>query len=222
MFRNIEEFAKDAGEWGIASWVTALAMFAIAVWEHIHDKPVSAFILVCVTVPLFWIGSYFAWSKKKQALENERSSHDGPEISLSWPTTRPANTRAALFVENTGSVDAYEIKVSDIGINKTHCAARFHVIPKCPKNSRILLAFELVGDGVPQNHMDDLEMVVYASQSNKTDEHGELIVDFPITVTFEEYGGARYETHFRVVADPFLSKVNIHRVSRRRIPSAEN
>lgn len=217
MFKGIGEFVRDAGEWGAASWVTAGALFAIALWEHLQDKSVAAFMFLCLTVPFFWAGGFVAWIKKKRAFETDRSLHGGPEVSLSWPTIRPASTKPTLFLENTGPIDAYEVKVSDIGINRTHCAARFSVVPKCPTNSRIQLDFVLCGDGVPPNHQDELEMVVYASQSDMKYENGVPIVDFPITVAFEEYGGAKYEAAFRFKADPYLQTVNIHRVSRKRI-----
>ncbi|MFZ0815852.1 MAG: hypothetical protein WAM78_10050 [Candidatus Sulfotelmatobacter sp.] len=218
MFGKAREFVKDAGEWGIASWAAALATFAIGIWEHTHDKPVSAFILICATVPLFWIGGYIAWTKKTRAFENERLLHGGPEISFGWGAIPPLNTRKTLFIENSGNIDAYELKVDDIGLNRTACAARFQVIPKCPRNSREALQFELVGNSVPPNHKNEIEMVVYASGNDfSKDEKGRDLVDFPIRVIFEEYGGARYEANFQFLADPYLEKVNIHRVSRKRI-----
>lgn len=217
MFKNVREFVIDAGTWGLASVAASAVSFGISIWEHFHDKPISSLVFVCLTALLFGVGCYRAWLRKNQEFECEKSSHGGPEISLSWPTIRPANTKPALFLENTGPIDAYEVKVNDIGINKSHSAARFPIVPKCSTNSCTRLDFVLCGDGVPPSHKDDLEMVVYASQSNVKDEDGILVVDFPITVTFEEYGGAKYQTDFRFLADPYLAKVNIHRVSRRRI-----
>ncbi|MGH9511474.1 MAG: hypothetical protein ACRD2U_05000 [Terriglobales bacterium] len=218
MFKTIKEFVVDAGGWGTASVLAAAVSFGISIWDHFHDKPVSSLVFVCLTVPLFWTGSYIAWIKKKQELENEKSLHDGPEISFSWPTIRPANTKRTLFLENTGPIDAYEVKISDFGLNRAHCAAQFPVISKCSKNSREALNFELIGDSVPPNRRDEIDMVVYASGSDfSKDDKGRDVVDFPITATFEEYGGAKYEANFRFLADPYLEKVNIHRVSRKRI-----
>ena len=218
MFRNVKEFVKDAGEWGITSWAAGLAAFGIGIREHVQEKPVPALILVCLTVPLFWIGGYVAWVKKKHAFEREQSLHGGPEISFAWGAIQPLNTRKTLFIENGSNTDAYEVKVDDIGLNKVACAARFPVIPKCPKMSRQALDFELVGNSVPPNHKEDIEMVVYASGGGfPKDEKGSDVVEFPITVEFEGYGGARYQASFRFLADTYLQKVNIHRVDRKRI-----
>ena len=81
------------------------------------------------------------------------------------------------------------------------------------------MSFGLYGDKVPHSHKDDLEMVVYASDlpEFQKDSAGNNVVEFPIGVTFEEYGGARYEANFRFVADDYLSKVSIHRVNRQRV-----
>jgi hypothetical protein len=218
MFKDAKEFVRDAAEWGMASWLAALVSFGIGIWEHFHGTPVSALILICLAVPLFWIGSYIAWAKKKRKLEHEQSLHGGPEISLSWDAVPPLNTRKTLFLENSGTIDAYQVKINDIGLNQTHCGARFPLIPKCQKGSRSAPSFELFGDGVPEYEKNNLEMIVYASQSDfQKDASGNPITEFPIMVTFEEYGCARYEAKFLFVADPDLSKVNIHRVSRQRI-----
>jgi hypothetical protein len=151
-------------------------------------------------------------------LTHEQLLHGGPEISFAWGAIPPLNTRKGLFVENSGAVDAYEVRVADIGLNKAACAARFAVVPKCPKGSRELLRFYLIGSSVPPTHKDDIEMVVYASGSDfSKDENGRDVVDFPVSVTFEDYGGARYEATFRFLADPYLSDVKIRRVSRKRV-----
>ena len=111
LFNNLKEFVIDAGGWGIASLLAAAVSFGISVWDHLHDKPVSSLVFVCVTVPLFWMGSYIAWAKKRRQLEDEKSLHGGPEISLSWAAVPPLNTRKTLCVENSGTLDAYEVKV---------------------------------------------------------------------------------------------------------------
>jgi hypothetical protein len=219
MIKNVSEFVLDAAGWGLASVLAALASFGVGIWEHIHDKTVPSYVFLCLSVPLFWAGSYIAWTKKKQALDDEMSLHGGPEISFSWGAAPPLNTRKALFIENSGTVDAYEVRVGDIGLDKAHCGARFRSIAKCSRGSVHQLSFELYGDTVlPQRERDNLEMVVYASQSDfQVDNAGNTVVEFPITVTFEEYGGARYEANFRFVADDHLSRVSIHRINRQRV-----
>jgi hypothetical protein len=53
-----------------------------------------------------------------------------------------------------------------------------------------------------------LRWLFYASGLSEfpKDSAGNDVVDFPIAVTFEEYGGARYEASFRFVADTYLQK----------------
>jgi cbb3-type cytochrome oxidase subunit 3 len=104
----------------------------------------------------------------KKELESEIARHGGPEISFSWGNRilQGTSTNKTLFIENTGEIDAYDVRISDVGINKQHCGARFPVIPKFQKDSRTELHFELFGDSVPESHRDEFEMVVYASKSN--------------------------------------------------------
>ncbi len=86
MIKNIKEFVVDAAGWGVTSMLAALVSLGIAVWEHSHDKPVSSFLFVCLSVPLFWIGSYVAWAKKKRALETETDkSEAAPDIHVELP-----------------------------------------------------------------------------------------------------------------------------------------
>lgn len=218
MLKKAKEFIKDAGGWGLTSCSAAAILFCLAIWEHAHNKPVPTLVFFCLTVPLFWIGSFIAWLKKNEAFEIETALHGGPEISLSWAAVPPLNRQKTLFLENSGPIDAYEVKIGDIGLDKTHCRAQFPVIPKCPKGSVTPAAFQLYGDQVPQHEKNNLEMVVYASQSDfRYDAEGRPVVEFPITVAFQEYGGARFAARFLLVADTDMSKVNIHRVSRERI-----
>jgi hypothetical protein len=66
---RLKGFLSDAGGWGLTSVLAAFLFFGIAIWEHTHDKPITAFTLLALSVPLFWIGAYVAWHKKAVALE---------------------------------------------------------------------------------------------------------------------------------------------------------
>ena len=165
-----------------------------------------------------WESENARYETAKEELEQEKSLHGGPEISFGWGALPPLNTRKTLFIENSGPSDAYEVKVSNIGLDKGACAAQFPIIPKCPRGSRKALKFELVGNSVPHSHKDEIEMIVYASGTDfSKDDKGNDVVDFPIAVAYQEYGGARYEADFRLLADTYLQEVNIHRVTRRRV-----
>jgi hypothetical protein len=156
----------------------------------------------------------------RRDLQVEIARHGGPEVSLVWGYRKYSLSDAnrTLFIQNGGDIDAYDVRVGDVGINTQHCGARFDVVPKLTRGTTEELKFELFGDSVPDNHKDELQMVVYASQSGlEKDERGNVVVRFPITVRFKEYGGAMYEANFTFLADDFLAKVNIHLVDRRRI-----
>jgi len=56
----------------VASSVAALISYGVAIWEHLHDKPLSAFVLLAITVPLFWIGAMVAWRRVRKEVETLR------------------------------------------------------------------------------------------------------------------------------------------------------
>lgn len=63
---SLLEFVRDSGGWGVASELTALAVFLIGLWEHFHDKTIAPFVLIAISVPLFWAGAFVAWNKKRR------------------------------------------------------------------------------------------------------------------------------------------------------------
>jgi hypothetical protein len=75
MKRGISEFIHDSGSYGVGSELAALVAFFIGVWEHTHNSPLTAFLFLGCSVPLFWIGAFFAWRKKRDELESEKMSH---------------------------------------------------------------------------------------------------------------------------------------------------
>ena len=223
MWKPLEYANAIRKHWG--ALVTSGALVGgLGIWQG-TGHVVSHGVYWAVVLAGLMGASYRAWAAEKvnhettrSELERERSLHGGPEISFGWGAAPPLNTRTTLIIENSGSTDAYEVKVGDIGLNKTVCAARFPIITKCSKGTREPLKFQLTGNSVPPNHKEEFEMVVYASGADfSKDDEGREVVDFPITVTYEEYGGATYEANFRYVADTYLQEVNVHRVSRRRV-----
>lgn len=78
--RPLKEFVQDAGGWGLVSVVAAALAFGIGWWDHAHDKPISAFVFVCLSIPLFWVGAFLAWHKKRSELEQERARNARPDI----------------------------------------------------------------------------------------------------------------------------------------------
>jgi hypothetical protein len=84
------EFIKDSGTWGLSSEIAALVLFAIAFWEHGRGNSISPFILLVLSVPLFWIGAFVAWNKKAAKLHSIEETK--PKIRFSDPT--------AIYVEH--------------------------------------------------------------------------------------------------------------------------
>jgi hypothetical protein len=113
MIKNIKEFIVDAGGWGLTSGIAALVSFGIAIWEHFHDKPVSSFIFICLTVPLFCIGSYKAWAKK---ISTAQQGSDDPLIYLVEIKESGDNfNRETVFVlENKGKSVAHAVQIQPI------------------------------------------------------------------------------------------------------------
>lgn len=65
----LTKFVRDSGGWGLTSEITALVLFTFAIWEHTQDQPVTAFVVLAISVPLFWAGAVVAWKKKLDSVE---------------------------------------------------------------------------------------------------------------------------------------------------------
>jgi hypothetical protein len=86
MFKNVKEFVADAGSWGLTSVLAAAVSLGISIWEHVHDKPISSLVFVCLTALLFGIGCYRAWLEKKQQLEAEGTKNQlAPDVQIEIP-----------------------------------------------------------------------------------------------------------------------------------------
>lgn len=222
--KPFEFFNALRKQWG--SIVTSGAVIGgLGIWQGLgHAVPRSVYWIIAIiglVLALYkiWEFERIECEAIRAELGREKSLHGGPEISFGWGAIPPLNTRKTLFIENSGPIDAYEIRIGDIGLNTVACAAQFPVVSKCAKGSREALKFELVGNSLPpHSHRDEIEMVIYASGVDfPKDDKGNDVVDFPIAISYEEYGGARYEANFRFLADTYLQDVNIRRVSRKRV-----
>jgi hypothetical protein len=67
--RRFWEFLSGSGGWGLTSALSAFVLYVIALWEHARDKPITAFILLAATLPVFCAGAYMSWLKKAVQLE---------------------------------------------------------------------------------------------------------------------------------------------------------
>lgn len=105
---TLSSFLFASGRWAMASDIAAMLTFIIGMWEHAHSRSLTAFILVCVSVPLFWMGAYLAWRREYIA------NREGPEIVLEWETSGRGSTRRDLAtLKNIGKQTAVCVKIGD-------------------------------------------------------------------------------------------------------------
>ena len=82
MWARIKEFVFGAGGWAVASDLASFVFFltSIAVATKWGASSLTAFALMVISVPLFWIGAFKAWDAKAIQLEKERTRNAKPEI----------------------------------------------------------------------------------------------------------------------------------------------
>jgi hypothetical protein len=81
--RKIWLFVSDAGGWAVASNTASLVLYVLGIISASkHGASITAFVIVAVSVPLFWIGAFIAWNKQyERRLQAERKSANRPSIS---------------------------------------------------------------------------------------------------------------------------------------------
>ena len=164
-------FFRNTGAWGVASVSAALLVFGLALWEHAHDKPVSAFVFVCLSIPLFWVGSLVAWRKAAQEVDrlNEKLSYLEIESGIAelyaihaddgkWGTTYGSQYRSRM-----------------------HLFVRARVELKSPKETYVsAYRCEYLLHGVPHTltwHQDDVTAWVYREIRNS---HTQRMEEIPL------------------------------------------
>jgi len=65
----------------MTSTLAAVAFFLLGLFEKFSGRSVSAWVLVCLAVPLFWIGAIVAWLKKRRELETEKAKNVVPSFN---------------------------------------------------------------------------------------------------------------------------------------------
>lgn len=134
MYR-IKNFILDSGRWGVASEIAALAVFAVGLWEHAHDKPLPGFIFVCVSIPLFWLGAYLAWLKKQEKVERLELERETPKLFLRYEETHDTSfDNSGFFVQVEGEKKAFDVNInSEPVVGQSHKRiAMLWEVPKSP------------------------------------------------------------------------------------------
>jgi hypothetical protein len=79
--RKWKEFKFDAGAWGVASELASVVLYLLGIATVTKwGASVGTLAMIAGSVPLFWLGAYFAWSKKTAELEAEKSRNSRSEI----------------------------------------------------------------------------------------------------------------------------------------------
>jgi hypothetical protein len=67
LLAKVWQFIKDSGKYGVTSEIAALVLFFLTFIEHTMDKTFSPYPFMCVSVILFLLGGFLAWSHKDNA-----------------------------------------------------------------------------------------------------------------------------------------------------------
>jgi hypothetical protein len=76
-------FVSDAGGWAVASNTTAIVLYVIGlISASKYGASITTFIIVAVSVPLFWVGAFIAWNKQYEGrLQAEKKRANRPFIA---------------------------------------------------------------------------------------------------------------------------------------------
>lgn len=112
MYR-LTKFLISSGRWGVASEIAAAATFVIGLVDHAKDRPLSGFIFVCLSVPLFWIGAYLAWLKTQEHVERMEGECEAPKPFLRYEENRNIHSVASeFFVQVEGDRNAFDVEIT--------------------------------------------------------------------------------------------------------------
>jgi hypothetical protein len=120
--KRIGHFFKDAGRYGVASEIAAAVLFLVAFIEHAKDKTFSPYPFVCLSVLLFFCGTFLAWSHEcnaKEFLENkvaqlEKRLTDVPHLCVIqrgfYADTRTLSEQLGSIVRPVAEVSCLHVK----------------------------------------------------------------------------------------------------------------
>jgi hypothetical protein len=109
--RKFGRFLRDAGTFGLTSMLAAGVSTAVGVWDHFHDKSVSGYIFFVLSLLLFYLGAFLAWSKKDSELSSEIAKRVRPDLTASFLAV---GFGVMLRLQNSSSSPAVGIRLTDI------------------------------------------------------------------------------------------------------------
>jgi hypothetical protein len=81
--KYVLRFFQDAGRWGLASELAALAALILAIWERTQNHKVPPVVFLIITALFFATGVFAAWYRATRKVEEIEASK--PKIKLSLP-----------------------------------------------------------------------------------------------------------------------------------------
>ncbi len=146
---KMRDFVVDAGGWGVSSVLAAFIVFAFGVWEHTHERPIPGFTFLCLSIPLFWIGAYAAWAKKRNELDRakERYQVERPRLDIE-PTKEPELTDLQgpprFWIRNVGGRPSRFTKFEPLKSELGHYILEFEEVPLIAVGAREPLNYRFV------------------------------------------------------------------------------
>jgi len=80
------QFIKTAGLLGGGSVLFAIALFAVAIYEHVKDADVQSSWLIALGVVFYSFGAYMAWNRERDAYEEEKTRQERPHFAINIET----------------------------------------------------------------------------------------------------------------------------------------
>jgi hypothetical protein len=122
--RRLFEFFKTAGYLGGGSVLTSLALYLIAVYEHVNGRNVTSLLLITAGMIFFCFGAYLAWKKERVRVEAlVRLSDEDPHIIAEFSKEKlPFGARMKtvgerpIYLRNLGKKHAYKVQIADVDL----------------------------------------------------------------------------------------------------------
>ena len=216
--------------WALSSCAVFTLLTLYSLVFHKSNEWVIVFYVIALLGLFFW-AAFLAWDEEHKARAKAESDFVAPKIDLSWgPLPMDFGAPASqnhLFVENSGTVDAYDLQIQDVSLTP-NLRGRFDPITRLqPKEPKVRGQTDpwLTGEGISAapSRARDFEMILYSSGDLPTEyttltSSGTLAeIRCPLVVSFKDYSGNRYEASFEFITDTLRYIDKIRYVKRVRL-----